>query len=143
MFQSPLNFKKGRSIINQQQKTKNQDAPPTSYYIISNNQTYLEASRNERQDTIDHTNHCLFYCFNYQINLTMSFGNYNTQQQAPDYSVPQAGNDGISSLTWSPTSNILTSTNWDGGVRCWEVQEQNTQIQAVPKAQGKAFDVDV
>lgn len=73
----------------------------------------------------------------------MSFGTYNTQQQAADYSVPQAGNDGISSLTWSPTSNILTSTNWDGGVRCWEVQEQNTQIQAVPKAQGKAFAIDV
>jgi mRNA export factor len=60
-----------------------------------------------------------------------------TPKVTPDYNVPQPGNDGISSLAWSPTSNILTSTNWDGGVRCWEVQEQNTQIQAVPKAQGK------
>ncbi len=51
--------------------------------------------------------------------------------------MPQAGGDGISSVTWSPTSNILISTNWDGGVRCWEVQEQVGQIHAVPKAQGK------
>jgi len=55
--------------------------------------------------------------------------------QRPDYSVPQAGNDGIASLCWSPTQNILISTNWDGGVRCWEVQEQVGQVQAVPKAQ--------
>lgn len=55
---------------------------------------------------------------------------------AQDYSVPQAGNDGISSLTWSPTANILVSSNWDGGVRCWEVQEQNQQVQATPRAQG-------
>ena len=34
-----------------------------------------------------------------------------------------------------PTSNILFSTNWDGGIRCWEVvvQEHNKQIQ--PKEQ--------
>ncbi len=57
--------------------------------------------------------------------------------QRPDYSVPQAGNDGIASLCWSPTQNILISTNWDGGVRCWEVQEQVGQVQAVPKAQGE------
>lgn len=57
----------------------------------------------------------------------------------PDYSVPQAGNDGISSLSWSPNQNILISTNWDGGVRCWEVQEQMGQVQAAPKAQGKFF----
>jgi len=55
--------------------------------------------------------------------------------ERPDYSVPQAGNDGISSLAWSPNANILISTNWDGGVRCWEVQEQGGQIQAIPKAQ--------
>eukprot|EP00979_Chaetoceros_neogracilis_P001014 scaffold191_cov273-Chaetoceros_neogracile.AAC.29 len=58
----------------------------------------------------------------------------NTER--PDYSVPHAGNDGISSLAWSPSANILISTNWDGGVRCWEVQEQGGQIQAIPKAQG-------
>jgi len=54
-----------------------------------------------------------------------------------DHNVPSAGNDGISSLIWSPTSNHLVSTNWDGGVRCWEAQmEQNTgRIQSMPKAQ--------
>ena len=53
-----------------------------------------------------------------------------------DCNVPQAGNDGISSLNFSPTpANFLISTNWDGGVRCWEVQEQGGQIRANPKAQ--------
>jgi hypothetical protein len=32
---------------------------------------------------------------------------------------------------------FLLSSNWDGGVRCWEVQEQGGQIRAMPKAQGK------
>lgn len=54
-----------------------------------------------------------------------------------DHCVPQAGNDGISSMNWSPTANHLISTNWDGGVRCWEVQESGQQIRALPKAQGK------
>jgi mRNA export factor len=52
-----------------------------------------------------------------------------------DYSVPHAGNEGISSLNWSPTANILVSSNWDAGIRCWEVQEQGGQVQANPKAQ--------
>lgn len=52
-----------------------------------------------------------------------------------DCNVPQAGNDGISSLNWSPTANFLVSTNWDGGIRCWEVQEQGGQVRANPKAQ--------
>lgn len=52
-----------------------------------------------------------------------------------DCLVPQAGNDGISSLEWSPTANFLVSTNWDSGVRCWEVQEQGGQVRANPKAQ--------
>ena len=57
-----------------------------------------------------------------------------------DCNVPQAGNDGISSLSWSPTANILVSGNWDSGVRCWEVAEPaGGQIQANPKAQGKSF----
>lgn len=54
-----------------------------------------------------------------------------------DFNVPSAGNDCISSLNWSPTANVLVSSNWDGGVRCWDVQAQNGQIQAIPKAQGK------
>lgn len=64
-----------------------------------------------------------------------TFNSSNGQSHRPDYSVPQAGNDGISSLSWSPNQNILISTNWDGGVRCWEVQEHVGQVQAVPKAQ--------
>jgi mRNA export factor len=52
-----------------------------------------------------------------------------------DCNVPQAGNDGISSLCWSPTANFLVSSNWDAGVRCWEVQEQGGQIRAQAKAQ--------
>jgi mRNA export factor len=53
-----------------------------------------------------------------------------------DCCVPQPGNDGISCLKWSPTANILVSGNWDGGLRCWQVQEQGGQIQAMPAAQG-------
>lgn len=56
-----------------------------------------------------------------------------------DYNVPSAGDDGISSLSWSPTANILISTNWDGKVRCWEIQEQGGNFNAVPKAQGEYF----
>ena len=69
-------------------------------------------------------------------------GAANTKQAsiAPtDCNVSQAGNDGISSLSWSPTANILVSGNWDSGVRCWEVADQAGQIQANPKAQGESF----
>eukprot|EP00980_Cylindrotheca_fusiformis_P005571 scaffold1183_cov114-Cylindrotheca_fusiformis.AAC.4 len=52
-----------------------------------------------------------------------------------DCNVPHAGSDGISSLNWSPTANFLVSTNWDGGIRCWEVQERSGDVQANPKAQ--------
>jgi mRNA export factor len=54
-----------------------------------------------------------------------------------DCNVPNAGTDGISSLCWSPTANILVSCNWDSTVSCWEVQEQGGRIQANPKAQSK------
>ena len=69
-----------------------------------------------------------------------SLSSTSTTPTVPDYKVPQPGNDGISSLTWSPNSNILISTNWDAGVRCWECQEMNGQIQAVPKAQGELWE---
>ena len=71
---------------------------------------------------------------NSSVRIIMSFGTSSTQNV--DYKVPQPGNDGISSLTWSP-ANLLVSSNWDSGVRCWEVQEAGGRIQAVPKAQGK------
>lgn len=52
-----------------------------------------------------------------------------------DCNVPTPGNDGVSSLRWSPTANFLVSSNWDAGVRCWEVQEQAGSVRANPKAQ--------
>lgn len=64
-------------------------------------------------------------------------GGANTMAAPTDHNVQSAGTDGISSLTWSPTANILVSTNWDGGVRCWEAQEQGGQSRALPKAQGE------
>lgn len=70
--------------------------------------------------------------------LIGSCTNGKTDRIAPqDHCVPSAGNDGISSLRWSPTANHLASTNWDGGIRVWEVQEQGGQIRAQPKAQGE------
>jgi len=66
----------------------------------------------------------------------MSFGTTAAPAAVPaDYKVPQSGTDGISSITWSPTSNLMVSSNWDSGVRCWEAQESGGQIQAIPKAQ--------
>ena len=70
--------------------------------------------------------------------LIGSFTNGQAVSCSPqDHNVPSAGDDGISSLIWSPTANHLVSTNWDGGVRCWEVQESGQQVRALPKAQGE------
>lgn len=52
-----------------------------------------------------------------------------------DYTVPTPINDGIADLAWSPTANVLVAGSWDNHVRCWEVQQQGTQFNAVPKAQ--------
>ncbi|KAK1929864.1 Protein RAE1 [Phytophthora citrophthora] len=52
-----------------------------------------------------------------------------------DYTIGEAINDGIQDLAWSPTSNVLVSGSWDNYVRCWEVQQQGTQFNAVAKAQ--------
>jgi mRNA export factor len=48
----------------------------------------------------------------------------NTNQSAP---VPEAPGDGISSLAWSPTSNILAASSWDKSVRIWEINPQGIQ----------------
>ena len=53
-----------------------------------------------------------------------------------DHNVTGAGNDGISSLCWSPTANHLVSSNWDSEIRCWDVQEQGGQVRANPIAAG-------
>jgi hypothetical protein len=74
--------------------------------------------------------------------LIMSFLPSTVKQPsiAPnDCNIPSPGTDGISSLNWSPAANYLVSSNWDGGVRCWEVQEQGGQIRAMPKAQGMSL----
>ena len=52
-----------------------------------------------------------------------------------DYTIGETINDGIQDLAWSPTSNVLVSGSWDNYVRCWEVQQQGTQFNAVAKAQ--------
>jgi mRNA export factor len=52
-----------------------------------------------------------------------------------DYSIQPVLNDGIQDLSWSPTANILVSGAWDNHVRCWEIQQQGMQFNAVPKAQ--------
>lgn len=48
-----------------------------------------------------------------------------------DFQVANPPSDGISSLSWSPTSNFLVATSWDCDVLCYEVQANG---QAVPKA---------
>lgn len=48
-----------------------------------------------------------------------------------DFQVANPPNDGISSLSWSPTANFLVSTSWDCEVYCYDVQANG---QAVPKA---------
>jgi mRNA export factor len=53
-----------------------------------------------------------------------------------------AGDDGILSLNWSSKEDRLVSTNWDGGVRIWDVQEeqvggvvgQQQVVRAIPRA---------
>ncbi|TYZ58543.1 hypothetical protein PybrP1_009561 [[Pythium] brassicae (nom. inval.)] len=52
-----------------------------------------------------------------------------------DYTVPTPISDGIADLAWSPTANVLVAGSWDNYVRCWEVQQQGAQFNAVPKAQ--------
>jgi hypothetical protein len=48
-----------------------------------------------------------------------------------DFQVQNPPGDGISSLSWSPTSNFLVATSWDCDVLCYEVQANG---QAMPKA---------
>jgi len=48
-----------------------------------------------------------------------------------DLEVPSPPSDGISSLKFSPASNLLVATSWSGQVLCWDVQANG---QAIPKA---------
>ena len=64
---------------------------------------------------------------------TAQSGGYSNPNN--DYTIGETINDGIQDLAWSPTSNVLVSGSWDNYVRCWEVQQQGTQFNAVAKAQ--------
>jgi WD40 repeat protein len=47
-----------------------------------------------------------------------------------DCKLPEVAQDGISSLSWHPTNNILAASSWDSTIRCWELANQNGNIQA-------------
>ena len=53
---------------------------------------------------------------------------YNPNKSAE---VPSPPSDGVSSLKFSPASNLLVATSWSGQVLCWDVQSNG---QAIPKA---------
>lgn len=42
-----------------------------------------------------------------------------------------AANDGVTSLSFSPTSNLLVGTSWNNQVLCWDIQQSG---QVIPKA---------
>ncbi|OQR95758.1 WD domain-containing protein [Thraustotheca clavata] len=71
----------------------------------------------------------------------MSFGGFgvaatsSASTAAQDYDVPPDVPDSISDISWSPTSNVLVAGSWDNYVRCWEVNHQQTQFQAIARAQ--------
>ncbi|CAN4093609.1 unnamed protein product [Withania somnifera] len=48
--------------------------------------------------------------------------------------VQQPPADSVSSLCFSPKSNLLVATSWDNQVRCWEVVGSGADIGTVPKA---------
>lgn len=48
-----------------------------------------------------------------------------------DVELPSPPSDSISSLKFSPASNLLVATSWSGQVLCWDVQANG---QAIPKA---------
>ncbi|XP_021813386.1 protein RAE1-like isoform X2 [Prunus avium] len=50
------------------------------------------------------------------------------------FEVAQPPDDSISSLSFSPKSNILVATSWDNQVRCWEIHQSGTNIVSQPKA---------
>mmetsp|Transcript_15201 Transcript_15201/g.25043 ORF Transcript_15201/g.25043 Transcript_15201/m.25043 type:complete len:342 (+) Transcript_15201:190-1215(+) len=57
--------------------------------------------------------------------------NQPTHNPNKDVEVVQPPSDGISSLSFSPKSNLLVAGSWDNQVRCWEVQQSGA---TVPKA---------
>ncbi|RQM21060.1 hypothetical protein B5M09_010488 [Aphanomyces astaci] len=72
----------------------------------------------------------------------MSFGGFGSAAVTPaasraaaDYDVPPDVPDSIQDIAWSPTANVLAAGSWDNHVRCWEVQQQGANFQAVARAQ--------
>ncbi|KAL6182739.1 PREDICTED: protein RAE1-like [Fragaria vesca subsp. vesca] len=59
------------------------------------------------------------------------FTNHNPNNS---FEVAQPPTDSVSSLSFSPKSNLLVSTSWDNQVRCWDVQKIGTSIAATPKS---------
>lgn len=47
-----------------------------------------------------------------------------------DVQITPALQDGISSLAFSPTANILVATCWDNNAYCWEINAQTAQATA-------------
>ncbi len=60
----------------------------------------------------------------------MLLGTNNLQNPNGDFEAPSGPSDGVSSVSWSPTSNMLTATAWDNTIRCWEVHVSQGPIEA-------------
>ncbi|KAL4437482.1 hypothetical protein ABPG77_003463 [Micractinium sp. CCAP 211/92] len=60
-----------------------------------------------------------------------AFGGAANVNPNKDVEVPSPPADGVSSLKFSPASNLLVATSWSGQVLCWDVQGNG---QAIPKA---------
>ncbi|KAM5571442.1 protein RAE1-like [Rosa sericea] len=60
-----------------------------------------------------------------------AFMNHNPNNS---FEVAQPPSDSVSSLSFSPKSNLLVSTSWDNQVRCWDIQKIGTNIAAAPKS---------
>ncbi|WJX26296.1 Poly(A)+ RNA export protein rae1 [Trifolium repens] len=63
--------------------------------------------------------------------LTNSSSNPNPNKSIE---VNQPPTDSISSLNFSPKSNLLVATSWDNQVRCWEVARDGANVATMPKA---------
>ena len=59
-----------------------------------------------------------------------------------DYEIVSPPDDGVSSLSWSPSANYLAAGSWDGGVRVWEVNDagQSNPV-SEQKHEGPVLDV--
>lgn len=68
--------------------------------------------------------------------FSSSFGKQSTPSPSPlphvsnpynangDFEVTEVSEDGITTVNFSPTADILVATSWDTSIRLWEVQKQ-------------------